>query len=113
MSSTTTTITHPDGTTVSTTTASAAARCGGSVKIYGMSLSGNVIPPALLALDTGAGEFVHKSIMGDSEMKTPEMLKCNPWCACPHAKKLCPEVAAAALRESTRSQAPDPVDERR
>ena len=90
MSSTTTTITHPDGTTVSTTTASAAARCGGSVKIYGMSLSGNVIPPALLALDTGAGEFVHKSIMGDSEMKTPEMLKCNPWCACPHAPRLQP-----------------------
>lgn len=45
----------------------------------GMSVSGNVIPAALIALDTGAGEFVHKSIMGDSEMKTPEMLKVNPW----------------------------------
>ena len=30
-------------------------------------------------MDTGCGEFVYKNIMGESEMKTDEMLAINPW----------------------------------
>lgn len=48
------------------------------VKIYGMSISGNVIPPVLFCRDKMCGDFVLKDMM-KGELKSDEMLKVNPW----------------------------------
>eukprot|EP00930_Biecheleria_cincta_P018824 TRINITY_DN14539_c0_g1_i1.p1 TRINITY_DN14539_c0_g1~~TRINITY_DN14539_c0_g1_i1.p1 ORF type:complete len:233 (+),score=48.42 TRINITY_DN14539_c0_g1_i1:95-793(+) len=49
-----------------------------AVQIYGMPISGNVIPPVLFAMDKQCGSFVMKNMMA-GELKTPEMLAVNPW----------------------------------
>jgi|EP01047_Picozoa_sp_COSAG01_P063802 glutathione S-transferase len=79
-STTTTSITHPDGTIVNITTTSAApaATADGSVKIYGMAISGNVIPCVLQALDTGVGNLSNIDFMA-GEHKTEKMLAVNPF----------------------------------
>jgi len=48
------------------------------VKIYGMPISGNVIPPVLFCRDKKCGDFVMKDMM-KGELKSKEMLKVNPW----------------------------------
>lgn len=48
------------------------------VKVYGMSISGNVIPPVLFCRDKKCGDFVLKDMM-KGELKSEEMLKVNPW----------------------------------
>jgi len=50
----------------------------GLANIYGMSISGNVIPPVLFARDKKCGDFVFKDMM-KGEMKSSEMLAVNPW----------------------------------
>jgi len=48
------------------------------VKVYGMSISGNVIPAVLFCRDKKCGDFVLKDMM-KGELKSEEMLKINPW----------------------------------
>ena len=48
------------------------------VIVRGMAISHNCTHLALLAKDTGAGDFEEMSLMDGSHM-TPEMLKVNPW----------------------------------
>jgi glutathione S-transferase len=48
------------------------------VKVYGMSISGNVIPAVLFCRDKKCGDFVLKDMM-KGELKSDEMLKINPW----------------------------------
>jgi len=48
------------------------------VKIYGMPISGNVIPPVLFCRDKKCGDFVMKDMM-KGELKSEDMLKINPW----------------------------------
>lgn len=56
----------------------AAPDATGSVKIYGMQISGNVIPCVLFARDKNCGDFEFKDMM-KGELSSPEMLAINPW----------------------------------
>lgn len=88
MSSTTTKICHPDGTVLECTTTAgggSGAPCTGSAIVYGMSVSGNVIPPVLIALDTGCGKEDTCDIMQGQQM-TPEFLAMNPFHQIPMMK---------------------------
>lgn len=55
-----------------------AASATGAVSVYGMSISGNVIPCVLFARDKKCGDFVFKDMM-KGELKSEAMLKINPW----------------------------------
>jgi len=48
------------------------------VQILGMAHSGNVIPPSLLVMDLGCGEFVYMSVKDGSNHKE-DKLAINPW----------------------------------
>jgi len=56
-----------------------------SVVIYGMGISGNVIPPVMLAMDKKCGHMEMMNIM-EGAHKTPEMLKVNPFHQMPSMK---------------------------
>eukprot|EP00449_Zooxanthella_nutricula_P022035 CAMPEP_0198539234 /NCGR_PEP_ID=MMETSP1462-20131121/48299_1 /TAXON_ID=1333877 /ORGANISM="Brandtodinium nutriculum, Strain RCC3387" /LENGTH=224 /DNA_ID=CAMNT_0044269283 /DNA_START=158 /DNA_END=832 /DNA_ORIENTATION=- len=62
-----------------------AASATGNVEIYGMQISGNVIPCVTFAQDSKCGAFVLKDMM-KGEMRTPEMLAVNPWGQMPSMK---------------------------
>uniref|UniRef100_A0A7S2J540 Glutathione S-transferase n=1 Tax=Alexandrium andersonii TaxID=327968 RepID=A0A7S2J540_9DINO len=70
-----------------------------SVEIYGMEISGNVIPPVLFAMDKKCGKFVRKDMM-KGELKTQEFLKINPWGQMPAMQdgKFCLAEGNAILR---------------
>jgi glutathione S-transferase len=71
----------------------------GSVEIYGMPISGNVIPCVTFALDKGCGAFVFKDMM-KGELKSPDMLKINPFGQMPSMKdgNFCLAESGAILR---------------
>ncbi len=50
----------------------------GSVVIYGMAISGNVIPPTIFCLDNKCGKMELMDMM-KGEHKSPEKLAMNPW----------------------------------
>jgi len=50
----------------------------GKVVIYGMNISGNVIPPSLFCMDKGCGGMEMMNIM-EGAHKTPEKLALNPF----------------------------------
>mmetsp|Transcript_156996 Transcript_156996/g.273373 ORF Transcript_156996/g.273373 Transcript_156996/m.273373 type:complete len:231 (+) Transcript_156996:91-783(+) len=54
----------------------------GQVKVYGMPISGNVMPSCMLAMDFACGGFEFKDMM-KGELKTPEMVAINPWTQMP------------------------------
>jgi len=70
-----------------------------SVVIYGMPISGNVIPAVLLAMDSKCGHMEMMNIM-TGEHKTPEKLAINPWHQMPAMKDgdLCLAEGNAILR---------------
>jgi len=80
----------------------------GSVKIYGMPISGNVIPPVLLALDKKCGAMELMDMM-QGENKTPEKLKINPWGQMPSMSDgdYCLAESNAILRYLAYSYAPE------
>jgi len=66
------------GATCSNSPAMNAEGATANVQIYGMAISGNVIPLVLFVRDKACGEFVQKDILR-GEHTTPEMLAINPW----------------------------------
>lgn len=54
----------------------------GSVKVYGMPISANVMPAVMLAMDLGVGGLEFKDMM-KGELKTAEMTAVNPWTQMP------------------------------
>eukprot|EP00928_Gymnodinium_smaydae_P048887 TRINITY_DN32749_c0_g1_i1.p1 TRINITY_DN32749_c0_g1~~TRINITY_DN32749_c0_g1_i1.p1 ORF type:complete len:253 (+),score=69.37 TRINITY_DN32749_c0_g1_i1:62-760(+) len=69
------------------------------VDIYGMPISGNVIPCVTFAMDSKCGKFVFKDMM-KGELKSAEMLKVNPWGQMPSMKdgEYCLAESGAILR---------------
>jgi glutathione S-transferase len=76
-----------------------AADATGNVEIYGMPISGNVIPCVTLVLDLGVGNLVFKDMM-KGELKAPDMLAVNPWGQMPSMKdgSFCLAESGAILR---------------
>eukprot|EP00928_Gymnodinium_smaydae_P053708 TRINITY_DN37632_c0_g1_i1.p2 TRINITY_DN37632_c0_g1~~TRINITY_DN37632_c0_g1_i1.p2 ORF type:complete len:234 (-),score=76.63 TRINITY_DN37632_c0_g1_i1:112-813(-) len=56
-----------------------------NVEIYGMPISGNVIPCVTFATDSNCGKFVFKDML-KGELKSAEMLAVNPWSQMPSMK---------------------------
>merc|ERR1719272_593964 len=89
-------------------TDASAAGAGGPVIIYGMGISGNVIPAVLLALDKKCGKMEMMNIM-DGSHKTPEKLAINPFHQMPSMKDgdFCLAESNAILRYIAQKYAPD------
>mmetsp|Transcript_63394 Transcript_63394/g.127065 ORF Transcript_63394/g.127065 Transcript_63394/m.127065 type:complete len:217 (-) Transcript_63394:80-730(-) len=79
-----------------------------SIEIYGMEISGNVIPSVLLAMDKKAGKFVFKNML-EGELKSDAMLKINPWGQMPSLADgdFCLAEGNAILRYIAYKSAPD------
>jgi len=78
------------------------------VKIYGMAISGNVIPAVLLAKDKGCGDMVLMNIMA-GENKAEDKLKINPWGQMPSMTDgdFCLAESNAILRYLANTYAPE------
>lgn len=79
--------------------AMAQAEATGDVEIYGMPISGNVIPCVTFALDRKCGKMVFKDMM-KGELKSDEMLAVNPFGQMPSMKdgSFCCAESGAVLR---------------